>query len=123
LHTQRIVTNATLQSQRGRGDYLILLAEDNAVNQKIACRIMQKLGFRAIRALERGGRRIPIIALTAHAIKGSDEVCKSTGMDEQLTKPIDRERLLACLDRFLCADSIAGSTLEVIAADLFSAGT
>ena len=153
LHTQTIVTNATLQSQRGRGDYRILLAEDNAVNQKVACRIMQKLGYRvdvvpdgraaveawktgrydlilmdcqmpeldgyeatrAIRALEHGDRRIPIVALTAHAMKGSDEVCKSAGMDEHLTKPIERERLEACLDRFLCADSIGGSALGAIA--------
>jgi two-component system sensor histidine kinase/response regulator len=149
LHTQTIVTNATLQSQRGRDDYRILLAEDNVVNQKVACRILQKLGFRvdvvadgraaveawktdrydlilmdcqmpeldgyeatrAIRALEQGGRRIPIVALTAHAMKGSDDVCKSAGMDEHLTKPIERERLEACLDRFLCPESIAGSAL------------
>src|ERR1700723_1201127 len=152
LHTQTIVTNSTLQCRRGRDGYRILLAEDNAVNQKVACRIMQKLGFRvdvvadgraaveawktgrydlilmdcqmpeldgyeatrAIRALESGNRHIPIVALTAHAMKGSDEVCKSAGMDEHLTKPIERERLEACLDRFLCADSIAGSELGIL---------
>jgi two-component system sensor histidine kinase/response regulator len=148
-HTQTIVTNAMLQSQRGRDDYRILLAEDNVVNQKVACRVLQKLGFRvdvvadgraaveawktgrydlilmdcqmpeldgyeatrAIRALEQGDKRIPIVALTAHAMKGSDEACKLAGMDEHLTKPIERERLEACLDRFLCAKSIAGSAL------------
>ena len=152
-HTQTIVTNATLQSQRGRDHYRILLAEDNVVNQKVACRILQKLGFRvdvvadgraaveawetgrydlilmdcqmpeldgyeatrAIRALEHGDRRIPIVALTAHAMKGSDEVCKSAGMDAHLTKPIERERLAACLDRFLCAVSNAESIVGAIA--------
>jgi CheY-like chemotaxis protein len=70
---------------------------------------------RAIRALEHGDRHIPIVALTAHAMKGSDEACKSAGMDEHLTKPIERELLEACLDRFLCAESNAGPASGAIA--------
>jgi CheY-like chemotaxis protein len=34
---------------------------------------------RTIRALEHGDSRVPIVALTAHAMKGADEVCKSAG--------------------------------------------
>jgi CheY-like chemotaxis protein len=59
----------------------------------VACRTLQKL--------EAGGSRIPIIALTAHAMKGAEEDCKSAGMDEHLTKPIDRTRLKACLTAWL----------------------
>ena len=56
---------------------------------------------REIRSLERGEKRIPIVALTAHAMKDDDLKCKAAGMDRHLTKPLDRERLQACLDHYL----------------------
>jgi CheY-like chemotaxis protein len=56
---------------------------------------------REIRGLERGEQRIPIVALTAHAMKDDDLKCKAAGMDRHLTKPLDRERLQACLDHYL----------------------
>jgi two-component system sensor histidine kinase/response regulator len=49
----------------------------------------------AIRAEERGtGRHLPIIAMTAHAIKGDREVCLEGGMDGYLSKPVRAEDLL-----------------------------
>jgi PAS domain S-box-containing protein len=57
-------------------------------------------------------RRIPIIALTAHAMKGAKEVCLAAGMDDHLSKPIDREQLAACLDQWLASDG-AESALDV----------
>jgi signal transduction histidine kinase/DNA-binding response OmpR family regulator len=56
---------------------------------------------REIRDLERGLQHIPIVALTAHAMKDDDLKCKAAGMDDHLTKPLDRERLRLCLDRHL----------------------
>jgi two-component system, sensor histidine kinase and response regulator len=56
---------------------------------------------REIRTLEEGRQRIPIVALTAHAMKDDDLKCKAAGMDYHLTKPLDRERLEACLDQYL----------------------
>ena len=59
---------------------------------------------REIRALEAGKRHIPIVALTAHAMKDDDAKCMAAGMDQHLTKPLDRERLQACLDQYLEGD-------------------
>ncbi|HMH87387.1 MAG TPA: response regulator, partial [Steroidobacteraceae bacterium] len=137
--TQPIVTRHALRSQRSRETHHILLAEDNPVNQKVACRILEKLGYRVdvaadgqaafeawqsgryhlilmdcqmpimdgfettrkIRERESGGRRIPVIALTAHAMKGADNECRAAGMDDYLSKPIDREQLQQALSRWL----------------------
>jgi signal transduction histidine kinase/DNA-binding response OmpR family regulator len=60
---------------------------------------------REIRALEAGQRHIPIVALTAHAMKDDDVKCMAAGMDHHLTKPLDRERLQACLDQYLDPDN------------------
>jgi two-component system sensor histidine kinase/response regulator len=56
---------------------------------------------REIRRVEQDGKRIPIVALTAHAMKGDDTKCLDAGMDDYLTKPLDRKLLLACLERRL----------------------
>ncbi len=118
---------------------LILVAEDNLVNQKVALATLAKLGYaaevvsngadaitqwrtgrfdlilmdcqmpqldgyqatREIRRQEPAGQRIPILALTAHAMKGAEQECAEAGMDGHLTKPLDRKVLRATLVRFL----------------------
>ena len=53
---------------------------------------------KAIRAQEGGQRRVPIIAMTAHAMKGDRERCLATGMDGYLSKPIDGHEMIALVE-------------------------
>jgi PAS domain S-box-containing protein len=75
------------------------------------CQMPEMDGFdttRAIRKLEkdgtlsrRGNGRIPIIALTANAIKGDRERCIESGMDDYVTKPLDLDRLVGVIENHL----------------------
>ena len=115
----------------------VLLADDNLVNQKVAARMLQKMGaavslagnglevLAALRAADfdivlmdcqmpemdgyeatrqlrsAAGRvrnpRIPVIALTAHALGPDRDKCLEAGMDDYLTKPIDPQRLQSAI--------------------------
>ena len=139
LQSQPILTWNSLRTQRIRTGFKILLAEDNLVNQKVALRLLDLLGYdaevagdgqaaviawqslpfdlilmdcqmpqldgyeatRSIRRLEQGKSRIPIVALTADAMKEAEPNCRAAGMDDYLSKPIDRAKLEACLARHL----------------------
>jgi PAS domain S-box-containing protein len=133
----------------------ILLIEDNAVNQLVTTRLLEREGHsvvgaesglrgleafaresfdavlmdvqmpgmdgiettRAIRARERGpakaGRRTPIIAFTAHAMKEDRERCLAAGMDAYLAKPVDTAELLETLARVTAPLGEKGSVQPV----------
>ncbi|MHB8080333.1 MAG: response regulator, partial [Candidatus Krumholzibacteriia bacterium] len=63
------------------------------------------------RELHSGGR-LPVIALTAHALMGDREACLAAGMDAYLAKPIQKSELVALLDRFLPAVGVPDAARE-----------
>ena len=60
---------------------------------------------RQIRKQETPGRHVPIIAVTAHAMQGDRERCLEAGMDDYISKPLQRQELLAALERWIKAEA------------------
>ncbi len=58
---------------------------------------------RALRVRESGGRRIPVIAMTAHVMQGDREKCLDSGMDDYVGKPIDPKVFAEKIERLLVA--------------------
>ncbi|PNQ96914.1 hybrid sensor histidine kinase/response regulator (plasmid) [Azospirillum argentinense] len=60
-------------------------------------------GFAVARAIRRqcGPDRLPIIAMTAHALEEERRRCLDAGMDDHIAKPVEPHRLVAVLNRWL----------------------
>jgi CheY-like chemotaxis protein len=102
-HRARVVAN-------GR-EALEALARDSfdAILMDIQMPVMN--GFEATSAIRRGeresGRHIPIVAMTAFAMKGARERCLESGMDAYVSKPIRPDALMEALDRACALDAPA----------------
>jgi CheY-like chemotaxis protein len=59
----------------------------------------------AIRRAERNGARLPIVAMTANAMKGDREKCIDAGMDDYLSKPVNPQKLKEKLETWINPDT------------------
>ncbi len=59
-----------------------------------------------IRAQEQAsGRRVPILAMTAHVMRGDKERCLESGMDAYISKPLDAAELFSAIDQLVRRDN------------------
>jgi CheY-like chemotaxis protein/HPt (histidine-containing phosphotransfer) domain-containing protein len=73
------------------------------------CQMPELDGYQAARELrsrEQTGRRVPLIAVTAHALVGERERAIAAGMDDYITKPLSRKRLRETLLRWWPRESL-----------------
>jgi two-component system, sensor histidine kinase and response regulator len=75
-------------------------------------------GFEATKRIrekeQASGTHQPIIALTAHAMKGDRERCLASGMDDYLNKPIRPDELDEILERYLALRTKSSDAIEAL---------
>lgn len=114
LIVEDVEFNRDLLVQLLEDDYELLTAADGAAGIELAERehpdlILMDLslpvvdGWEATRRIKANAalRSVPIIALTAHAMRGDAEKAQECGCDDYLSKPLDEELLFDKLTQFL----------------------
>jgi len=71
-------------------------------------------GYETTKKIRKLGNTIPIIALTASAIKGEREKCIAAGMNDYITKPINEEEFLKTIDKWIVSgDDVQPNNFEI----------
>lgn len=70
------------------------------------CQMPEMDGYEATRVIrdwenQKNTAHIPVIALTAHALKDNHDACIKAGMNDYLSKPVEQNDLLKCLEKWL----------------------
>jgi PAS domain S-box-containing protein len=69
------------------------------------CQMPVMDGYQATREIrEKLHSEVPIVAMTAHALKGDREKCLAAGMNDYLTKPLDKEQLFQTIEMWLAKE-------------------
>ncbi len=97
-----------------RGESFALLLTD--------CHMPEMDGFELTEAIrghehEQGGRRLPIIAVTANALQGEAERCLNAGMDDYLAKPVELDGLRQVLSRWMELPQVEVETPSVLSTE------
>lgn len=78
------------------------------------CQMPVMDGFEATRQIRarhaESGTHLPIIAMTANAMKGDKELCVQAGMDDYISKPVTLENLRNVIQRFIDLDTLQAQT-------------
>ncbi len=145
-----LITRHSIRESRRR--YRILLADDNAINRKVADGMLKRMGHtvfiatngrevldfvekqsldlilmdiqmpdvdgfeatQAIRMQEKTTKEhLPIVAMTAHAMKGDKERCIQAGMDAYIAKPINAKQLFDTVENLLRGRETADETPDI----------
>jgi signal transduction histidine kinase/CheY-like chemotaxis protein len=94
----------TGQVASGAAEALEALADEDFDVVLMDCQMPGMNGYQAaseIRRREAGGRRVPIVAMTANAIEGDRDRCIAAGMDDYLAKPVRMVSLGEALERWV----------------------
>jgi signal transduction histidine kinase/DNA-binding response OmpR family regulator len=97
---------------------LLKLEEPSAVYHLILMDVQMPVldGLEATRAIRRNPRwaRVPIVAMTAHAMNGDRERCLQAGMDAYISKPVQPAHLVATIEKHLAASPAAAPVVPAV---------
>jgi len=96
------------------GEEAVLLLGNNKIDLVLMDIQMPVLnGYDATRFIRKSGNTIPVIALTANAIKGENEKCLQAGMNDYIAKPFNEDAFLKKIAHWLQTEMTASDNLPI----------